>query len=126
IILNPDALDDGIPVPTAVHGDDNPVTWPGDENPMTWAYHLEDVPPEIVAQDAATDVLAPWKSATVPDAAILGIVPGQIASEAASVTVPVFIGVGERDVVPNPWLEPFAYRSCTDITMFVCPGMAHM
>ena len=28
----------------------------------------------------------------------------------------VFLGMGERDVVPNPWMEPFAFRSSTDIS----------
>jgi hypothetical protein len=40
--------------------------------------------------------------------------------------VPVLVAVGERDVVPNPWLEPSAYRSSPDIGVFVCPRMAHM
>ena len=33
-----------------------------------------------------------------------------VAEEAAAVDVPVFIGVGERDVCPDPWAEPASYR----------------
>jgi hypothetical protein len=33
---------------------------------------------------------------------------------------------GERDVCPDPMLEPTAYERATDITVFVCPGMSHM
>jgi hypothetical protein len=33
---------------------------------------------------------------------------------------------GERDVVPDPWLEPKAYKACTDVSVFVCPRMGHM
>ena len=36
------------------------------------------------------------------------------------------LAVGKHDVVPDPWLEPKAYRSATDITVFVAPRMAHM
>jgi pimeloyl-ACP methyl ester carboxylesterase len=98
----------------------------GQENPLQWAFHFDDESPEIVAADMTADSLAPWRSATAPECAVLGVAPGVVATEAASITVPVFVGVGERDVVPDPWLEPMAYRSANDVTLFVCPRMAHM
>ena len=49
-----------------------------------------------------------------------------VATEAAAITVPILLAMGERDVVPDPWLEPKAYRSATDISLFVCPRMGHM
>jgi alpha-beta hydrolase superfamily lysophospholipase len=101
----------------------------GDEHPLAWAFHYDDVPPEIVAADLAGyggGPLEVWRSATTPDQAGLGAVPGVVASEAAAITEPVLIAMGERDVVPDPWLEPKAYRSATDISLFVCPRMAHM
>jgi pimeloyl-ACP methyl ester carboxylesterase len=113
VVLNSQVLEPGL-------------TASGDASPLAWAFHFDDEPPGIVAQDMAADRLPPWRSPTVPSCAVLGIVPGQVASEAASIAVPVFVGTGERDVVPDPSLEPFAYRSATDITVFVCPGMAHM
>lgn len=54
------------------------------------------------------------------------LAPGTVATEAAAITSPVLIAVGERDVVPDPWLEPKAFKSSTDITIFVSPRMAHM
>jgi hypothetical protein len=41
-------------------------------------------------------------------------------------SVPVFVGVGERDVVPAPREEPRAYPRSPDITVAVYPRMAHM
>ena len=35
------------------------------------------------------------------------------------IDVPVFIATGERDVVPDPWMEPKAFKSATDITLTV-------
>jgi hypothetical protein len=96
------------------------------ENPLAWAFHFDDEPADLVARDMGGGELPPWRSATVPSCAALGVAPGNVTTEVAAITVPVFVGVGERDVVPNPWLEPFAYRSATDITVFVCPRMAHM
>jgi alpha-beta hydrolase superfamily lysophospholipase len=52
--------------------------------------------------------------------------PGAVSSEAAAISVPVLIGCGERDTVPDPRAEPAAYRGATDIALAVIPRMAHM
>jgi pimeloyl-ACP methyl ester carboxylesterase len=99
------------------------------EHPFAWAFHYDDVPEEVVAADLAdptTGELPVWRSATTPPCAILMVAPGTVAAEAAAITVPVLVAVGERDVVPDPWAEPKAFQSATDITVFVCPRMAHM
>jgi pimeloyl-ACP methyl ester carboxylesterase len=54
------------------------------------------------------------------------VAPGTVALEAASITVPVLSASGERDVVPDPWMEPKAFKSSADITVYVCPRMSHM
>jgi pimeloyl-ACP methyl ester carboxylesterase len=99
-----------------------------DEHPFAWAFHYDDEPADVVAQDMATGggPVPPWRSATAPACAIAMVSPGTVAAEAAAITVPVFVGVGERDVVPDPWIEPKAYSSATDVSLFVCPRMAHM
>ena len=102
------------------------------ENPLAWAFHYDDVPPDVVALDMAAGTggldgpLPVWRSATTPPCAIYMVAPGTVALEAASITVPVLVAVGERDVVPDPWMEPKAFKSANDITVFVCPRMAHM
>jgi pimeloyl-ACP methyl ester carboxylesterase len=106
-----------------------PRTAAGGEHPLAWGFHYDDVPREIVAADLAGYAGGPlevWRSATTPACAALGAAPGVVATEAAAITVPVLVAMGERDVVPDPWLEPKAYRSATDISLFVCPRMAHM
>lgn len=101
------------------------------EHPFAWCFHFDDEPADIVALDmgAAAGLEAPlpeWRSATTPPCGLYMVAPGTVATEAASISVPVFIGVGERDVVPDPWLEPKAFKSSTDISLFVCPRMGHM
>ncbi|MGE0793805.1 MAG: hypothetical protein AB7O29_00485, partial [Acidimicrobiia bacterium] len=66
------------------------------------------------------------RSAIVPSCAIFMVAPGTVATEAAAIDVPVLLAMGERDVVPDPWLEPKQFMRATDITLFVCPRMAHM
>ncbi|MGI4859915.1 MAG: hypothetical protein ACRYHA_23915 [Janthinobacterium lividum] len=101
------------------------------EHPFQWAFHFDDEPASLVALDMAAtagtaDPLPPWRSATVPPCGVYMVAPGAVALEAAAVTVPVLIAVGERDVVPDPWAEPHAFKSARDICVFICPQMAHM
>jgi alpha-beta hydrolase superfamily lysophospholipase len=100
------------------------------EHPFAWAFHFDDEPADIVAADmaasAGTGPLPAWRSATTPPCGLYMVAPGAVATEAAAITVPVLAAMGARDVVVNPWMEPFAFKSSTDITLFVCPRMAHM
>lgn len=52
--------------------------------------------------------------------------PGVVAVEAAAITTPVFIGVGDIDVVADAHAEPAAYPASRDVTVCVFPHMAHM
>jgi pimeloyl-ACP methyl ester carboxylesterase len=102
------------------------------EHPFAWAFHYDDVPADIVALDMAASAnpdiepLPPWRSRTTPTCGLLMVAPGTVATEAASITVPVLSAQGERDVVPDPWMEPKAFKSCTDFTVYICPRMGHM
>ncbi|MBA2933716.1 hypothetical protein HZF05_06345 [Sphingomonas sp. CGMCC 1.13654] len=101
------------------------------EHPFQWSFHYDDEPADIVALDMAAsagtvDPLPIWRSATTPPCGVYMVAPGAVALEAASILVPVLVAVGERDVVPDPWAEPKAYKSAIDIGVYVCPRMAHM
>lgn len=103
------------------------------EHPFAWSFHYDDVPRDVVARDmhatAHPDMedLPSWRSPAPPPACALQMVsPGTVALEAACVTVPVLCAMGERDVVPDPALEPRAYKSSADVTVYVCPRMGHM
>jgi pimeloyl-ACP methyl ester carboxylesterase len=101
--------------------------------PATWGFHYDDEPTEVVVADMVgyperprTDPLPAWASRTIPPCAVTMMSPGAVAPEAATITVPVLVAVGERDVCPDPWMEPMAYKHATDITVFICPRMSHM
>ncbi len=112
---------------------ENPVFTARDDGlPMsTWGFHYDDEPPDMVADDmrdypTRNGRVPVWGSATMPPCATLMLNPGCVADEAAAIRVPVFVGVGERDVCPDPRAEPQAYAQSPDITVFVCPRMSHM
>lgn len=102
----------------------------GDEHPFAWCFHYDDVPADLVAIDLNAKnpdgSLPYWRSSTTPPCAIQMVAPGAVAPEAAAIAVPVLVAVGERDVVPDPWQEPKAFKSAIDVTVFVCPRMGHM
>lgn len=94
-------------------------------------FHYDDVADEIVLADlvdypARGGQLPAWATDAIPPSAMTMMSPGAVAAEAAMITEPVFIGVGERDVCPDPRFEPKAYQQSADVTLFVCPRMGHM
>jgi pimeloyl-ACP methyl ester carboxylesterase len=96
-----------------------------------YPFFYEDVPADIVAADTAggyplRDTAPAFGSKTIPPCVVAMLSPGYINTEAATLSVPVFIGLGERDTAPDPRREPSAYGKSTDITMFICDRMAHM
>jgi alpha-beta hydrolase superfamily lysophospholipase len=100
---------------------------------MTFFFHWEDVPTEIVERDMAGEhptrvpPLPMWASARRPGGRHWSPSPPAVVAHWANVIEsPVFIGVGERDIVPDAYAEPGAYRRSSDITVFVTPRMAHM
>lgn len=97
-----------------------------------WAFHADDEPEDIVQADMANGYpirnrpTPAFGSASVPHVAVTMMRPGIVAEQAASITQPVFIGDGERDVCPDPHAEPRAYAASRDVTLMIVPNMAHM
>jgi pimeloyl-ACP methyl ester carboxylesterase len=104
----------------------------GDVHVFAWSFHYDDVDPGIYHEDLRggypfrTESVPAWGSATMPPAAAAMLGPGVVADEAAAIDVPVFIGVGERDVCPDPWTEPGSYHGAQQVSLCVVERMAHM
>jgi pimeloyl-ACP methyl ester carboxylesterase len=104
----------------------------GDVGVFAWSFHFDDVDPGIFHEDLRggypfrTVGVPPWGSATIPPAAASMLAPAVVADEAAAIEVPVFIGVGERDVCRDPWSEPSCYRAARQVSLSVVDRMAHM
>jgi alpha-beta hydrolase superfamily lysophospholipase len=75
-------------------------------------------PRGIAALKAATDCLLP-----VP--AFLSMIPGNVAPEAARVSVPVFLGLGERDMAGPPHEIPAAFPGSRDVSLLVLSETGH-
>lgn len=98
---------------------------------VEWVYHHEDNDPAIRQEDVRggfpfrTASGPPW-GAAIPPVALSLLNASVIAKEAGEVTVPVLIGVGDRDVCADPWIEPASYRASRSVTLCIIERMAHM
>jgi pimeloyl-ACP methyl ester carboxylesterase len=81
-------------------------------------FHWEDVAPEALAADEAMSVeflsIMAWEAQHAPTA-----------GDAASITAPVFLAYGERDVSPAPLAEPAFFPSSPDVTLFRLAATGH-
>lgn len=75
-------------------------------------------PKGVAALKAATDCVLP-----VP--ALMSMIPGNVAPEAATLAVPVFLGIGERDMVGPPHVVPSAFTASRDITLYLLAETGH-
>lgn len=115
----------------------------GAEHPMLWGFHYTDDYDDAMMAVALADLgrffhihepekqigvqCQPWGSLTTPGAVAQScLTPGTVAPEAAAVTVPVLVGMGERDTCVDVAGEARAYKSSDSIDIFICPRMSHM
>lgn len=82
-------------------------------------FHWDDVPEDVLAVDNGLLVEVPYVLSTQ------SITTGIVVSDAASIDVPVYINLGERDVSPVPHAEPSYYGMSRDITLHILPHSGH-
>ena len=75
-------------------------------------------PAGVQALKVANDVLLP-----VP--ALMSMFPGNVVPECAAVTVPVYLGIGERDLVGKPEGVPASFAASSDVKLQVLPQTGH-
>ncbi|MGH8445606.1 MAG: alpha/beta hydrolase [Solimonas sp.] len=75
-------------------------------------------PRGIVALKAASDAMLP-----IP--AFLSMLPGNVAPEAETVTVPVFLALGSRDMAGPPHQVPAAFPNSADVTLHIAAEAGH-
>jgi pimeloyl-ACP methyl ester carboxylesterase len=78
-----------------------------------------DVPPDALA------ALGSVKSRLLAVVGLVSMIPGSVDAEMAAVDVPVFLGVGDHDIVGDPHTVPACFPACRDFTLFVLPGTGH-
>lgn len=72
----------------------------------------------IAALKRATDCLLPLP-------ALRSMLPGNVAREAATLREPVFLGIGDRDMVGPPEAVPAAFPASRQVTLTILPDTGH-
>jgi len=71
------------------------------------------------------DALGEVKSNLIAVVGLTSMVSGSVAEEMAAVDVPVFLGIGERDITGPAHAIPAAYPSAPEVLLYVLPGAGH-
>jgi pimeloyl-ACP methyl ester carboxylesterase len=61
----------------------------------------------------------------LPVPAYMSMLPGNVAPEAAQIDVPVFLGVGDKDMVGSPHQIPAAFSASPDVTLHILKETGH-
>lgn len=77
------------------------------------------------ADPRGVEAIKAARASLLPVPAFFSMVPNNVGPEAAQVAVPVFIGVGDKDMVGAPHLVPAAFTASQDVTLYVQPGAGH-
>jgi hypothetical protein len=91
-----------------------------DRSTLRTFFYAPDVPDAAVVADEAAATVVPARAAAEVMTSPL------IASYAASITIPVFLGFGARcDSTSSPHLEAGSYPKSSDVTIIIVEGSAH-
>lgn len=90
-----------------------------DRTKLREGFHWEDVPEEVIAAD---DAIATETAASI---GLDSIRTGIVVDDAATIDVPVYLCLGERDVSPDPHAEAGYFKRVTDFTLHILPRSAH-
>ncbi|MEJ0046864.1 MAG: hypothetical protein WDN04_12675 [Rhodospirillales bacterium] len=74
---------------------------------------------------AAAAGLATAAARLAATAAIQSMLPGNVATEAASLRAPLFLAAGDRDLTGPPHAIPAAFTRCNDVRLVVVAGAGH-
>ena len=71
------------------------------------------------------EALGSVKSCLLAVIGLTSMIPGSIGPEMAAVDVPVFLGLGDRDIAGEPHGTPEGFTGSHDISLFVLEGAGH-
>lgn len=77
------------------------------------------------AEPAGMLALKPSIEKLLPVPAFQSMLPGNIATEAAQISVPVFLGLGDKDMAGSPHAIPAAFGNSKDVSLLILPATGH-
>lgn len=77
------------------------------------------------AERSAADALKRVRAALLPAPSLFSMIPGSSAPEAAQIDVPVFLGVGDRDICGPSHELPASFPASNEVVLLVLPETGH-
>jgi pimeloyl-ACP methyl ester carboxylesterase len=77
------------------------------------------------SESATAVALAGVQGALTATCALQSMLPGNIAQEAGSITIPLFLAAGDRDLTGPPHAIPASFTACNDLRLVVVQGAGH-
>lgn len=77
------------------------------------------------AEPAGVEAIKAARAGLLPVPAFASMLPGNVAPEAARIDVPVFVGLGDRDLAGPPLEAPKAFTASPAVTFELLPGTGH-
>ncbi len=77
------------------------------------------------AEPAGVEAIKAAREVLLPVPAFMSMLPDNVAPEAARIDVPVFVGLGERDMAGPPLEAPKAFTASPAVTFELLPGAGH-
>lgn len=77
------------------------------------------------AEPAGIEAIKVARDALLPVPAFQSMLPGNVAPEASRIDVPVFVGLGERDMAGPPLEAPKAFTASPAVTFALLPDAGH-
>jgi pimeloyl-ACP methyl ester carboxylesterase len=101
----------------AMFGEDYPVIGRSAEGASLYAGKT--------AEPAGVEAIKAARAGLLPVPAFASMLPGNVAPEAARIDVPVFVGLGERDLAGPPLEAPKAFTGSPAVSFELLPGAGH-
>jgi len=75
--------------------------------------------------DIAKQAVAKTKAPLLAVGGMMSLIPGSIRPEMESITVPIFLGLGDRDLIKNPHAVPAEFPECSELALLVLRDTGH-
>ena len=75
--------------------------------------------------DIAKQAVAKTDAPLLAVGGMMSLIPGSIGPEMKNIQVPVFLGIGDRDLIESPHTVPAEFPACNDISLMVLASTGH-
>ncbi len=82
-------------------------------------------PNKSSVSDIAKQAVAKTEAPLLAVGGMMSLIPGSIGPEMKSIQVPVFLGIGDRDLIESPHTVPAEFPACKDINLMVLAQTGH-